>query len=133
MSQYCKNLGSMGAVFRDIQSLNSVYGWDIAMDGMLKALLNHSSLAEVTFFHEPMAERELLQISELASVGKTKIKLFPEMDILQRAMHSEVDLLHNTNSEFTSLVYYREHFCKNKMPITYTIHCASYDSFIQDI
>ncbi len=133
MTDSCKKLGLMGNVTRDIQSLDSVYGWDIAMDGMFKSLVKYSNLNEITYFHEPMEEAILKKIESYSLNTKAKIKLFSEMDIFQSLASTEVDVLHNTDSSFTSLIHYREFFAREKMPITYTIHCASYDTFIQDM
>lgn len=136
MTKMCKNLGIMGNAFRVMAGLDSVFGYDIAVDDAFKAIISHGSLEEVTCFYEPMQfqqsaiQRKYLSLTRQNKV-KAKLNLFSELDILQQYKEVNIDVLHNISMEFMPLVYVREFFSQKKFPITYTIHGASYPNYIE--
>ncbi len=136
MSKKCRNLGIMGNSFRVMAGLDTVYGYDIAVDDTFKAILTHGSMEEMTCFCEPMQfqesaiQRKYTVLNRQNKV-KTKLNLFSELDFLQKQKSVDIDVLHNISMEFMPLVYLREKFAEKKVPITYTIHGASYPNYIE--
>ncbi len=137
MSQkLCKNLGIMGNAFRVMPALDSVFGYDIAVDDVFKALISESTLDEVTCICDPLQfqksaiERKYHHLNRQKK-AKTKLNIFSELDFLQYQKKANIDVLHNVSMEFMPLVYMRELFADSKIPITYTIHGASYPNYIE--
>lgn len=132
----CNNLGIMGNAFRVMPVLDSVFGYDIAVDDVFKALISHSSLEEITCicdslqFQKSAIERKYNNLSRRGK-AKTKLSIFSELDVLQYQKKANIDLLHNVSMEFIPLVFLREFFTDFKIPITYTIHGASYPNYIE--
>ncbi|MCK4257912.1 MAG: glycosyltransferase family 4 protein [Halanaerobiales bacterium] len=136
MKEKIKNLGMMGNAFRVMAGLDTVYGYDVAVDDMFRALIAHSSLEEVTCFYEPNHFQESAILRKYRSLSRAnkasaKLNLFSELDILQDQKKVDIDILHNVSMEFMPLVYLREFFAKSAFPITYTIHGASYPNYIE--
>lgn len=136
MTKNCNNLGIMGNAFRAMPTLDTVYGYDIAVDDIFRAIVSYSNIEEITYFYEPNQFQQIIvqkKYRSLARQGKAKTKLnfYSELDILQQQKDVPLDVLHNVSMEFMPLVYLREFFSQSKFPITYTIHGASYPNYIE--
>lgn len=136
MEKRVKNVGIMGNAFRVMAGLDTVYGYDIAVNDMFNALVKHGSLKEITCFYEPMQFQEAAIQRKYRSLKRkdqanVELKFFSEFDILHHQKKAEIDVLHNVSMEFMPLVYLREHFAESPFPITYTIHGASYPNYIE--
>lgn len=136
MTKNCNKIGVMGNAFRAMPTLDTVYGYDIAVDDMFKALVSHGDLEEITYFYEPdqyqhsIIQRKYRSLMRQNKV-KTKLNYYSELDVLYKQKNIDIDILHNVSMEFMPLVYLREHFSESKFPITYTIHGASYPNYIE--
>ncbi|MDD2261483.1 MAG: glycosyltransferase family 4 protein [Clostridia bacterium] len=136
MSESIKSLGLMGSPFRVMAGLDSVYGYDLAVNETVNAIMKHCNAEDLTFFCEPMQYQEMSverKYKTLKRKDMTQIHLhtYSEYDILQRQDKVSLDILHNVGSEFIPLLYFRDHFSEQAFPITYTIHGASYPNYIE--
>lgn len=131
-----RKIGLMGSPFRVMAGLDSVYGFDIAVNDTVNALMKYSSAEDITFFCEPMQYQEMSmerkhKILKRKNLTQLNLHIHSEYDILQKQEKINLDVLHNVGSEFIPLLYFRDHFGKTPFPITYTIHGASYPNYIE--
>ncbi|MBE6049560.1 MAG: glycosyltransferase family 4 protein [Clostridium sp.] len=132
-----KNVGIMGNPFRAMAGLDSVYGYDVAVNDNMDALMQYGSFDKMSFFFEPNQYQEAVvrrKYRSLSRKKKTSIELdmVSEYDLINKMKNPEIDVLHNLGMEFSSQVFYRERMAQNPFPITYTIHGASYPYYITD-
>lgn len=126
----------MGNAFRVTSSLDSVYGYDIAVNEMFNALLRHSKYDTITSFSNSLHyQHDFIQrkVNNLSRQGKSRadFKMFSELDLIRGNKVDDLDVLHNVSMEFMPLVYLREFYSAASFPITYTIHGASYPNYIE--
>ncbi|WP_054742426.1 glycosyltransferase family 4 protein [Cellulosilyticum ruminicola] len=134
----CKNIGIMGNAFRVMAGLDTVYGYDVAVDDLFKAIATYTTAEKMKCLYEPMQFQEQAikrKYKLLKRKGKvnTELELISEFDTLGVNPQIDVDILHNVSMEFKELIYMREFFTKTKCPITYTIHGASYPNYIESL
>lgn len=132
-----KNVGIMGNPFRAMAGLDSVYGYDVAVNDNMDALLKYGSFDKMSFFYEPYQYQEAVvrrKHRSLSRKKKTSIELdmVSEYDLINKKNYPDIDVLHNFGMEFSSQVFYRERMAPKPFPITYTIHGASYPYYITD-
>ena len=136
MSNSIKNLGLMGSPFRVMAGLDSVYGYDLAVNETVNAIMKHCNAENLTFFCEPMQYQEMSMERKHKALKRknlTQINLqcYSEYNVLQKQNKVSLDVLHNVGSEFIPLLYFRDHFSVQECPVTYTIHGASYPNYIE--
>lgn len=132
-----ENVGIMGNAFRVMAGLDSVYGYDVAVNDNMNALMQYGSFKEMSFFYEPLQYQKAVVQRKYNSIkrkGKTTLNLnfISEYDLIDGKNYPEIDVLHNVGMEFSAQIYYREKMVQKSFPITYTIHGASYPYYITD-
>ncbi|MBB6022762.1 glycosyltransferase involved in cell wall biosynthesis [Paenibacillus sp. JGP012] len=131
------NIGMMGNVFRPMAGLDSVFGYDIAVDDNAKAMLEFGKQDKITYFYEPLQFQQLAikrKFQALSHENKTEttLEFYSELDLLTKKESVDIDVLHNVGMEFLPQLSMREFISKKLFPITYTIHGASYPNYIEN-
>ena len=76
-----KNIGIFGNSLRHMAGLDSVYGYDIAVNDTLDALIKHSNAEKLTIISEPLQFQESLMKRKYHSISK-KISLNKSVDFV---------------------------------------------------
>lgn len=132
------NLGIMSNAFRAMAGLDTVYGYDIAVNENINALLKYGKFDKVTYFFEPGQYQEAVIRRKYKSLQKkgeveVKLELVSELAVFANNRKEKIDILHNVDMEFLPQIYYRETYpINNFFPVTYTIHGASYPYYLSD-
>lgn len=132
-----KNVGIMSNAFRVMAGLDTVYGYDIAVNESISALLKYGNFDKLTYFYEPLQYQEAVikrKYRSLIKKGETQMDLccISELDVLNGAAKPNIDILHNVDMEFMPQIYYRETNSVDLFPVTYMIHGASYPYYINN-
>lgn len=128
----------MGNSLRPLIQQGMVYGYDIAVNELVDNIFKYSSFDSVFCFYEPeQFQQEILKRKMKKTVRKDSsrcISMISEYDILfqDRAESLNIDVLHNVSSEFMPMVGLRENM-KKRIPVTWTIHCASYPELLDKL
>lgn len=106
-------------------------GSRVAVVDLVKALMKYTSAEELCFsyiknYYQHEATEELF--NQVISNDKvhTKLKIIDRLDMLQRNVKLDVDIIHDLFPDFFRTILLREYYTINKPPITYTMHCVSY-------
>lgn len=131
------NVGIMSNAFRAMAGLDTVYGYDIAVNENISALLKYGKFDELTYFYEPLQYQEAVIRRKYRSLYKKdetnmNLNCVSELDILNGTMKNNIDVLHNVDMEFMPQIYYRETNPTGLFPVTYMIHGASYPYYINN-
>ena len=132
------NLGIMSNAFRAMAGLDSVYGYDIAVNENINALLKYGKFDRITYFYQPFQYQEAVIRRKYRSLKKrgnmnVELKLVSEMEVFNNNNKGKIDILHNVDMEFLPQLYYREtNPAHNMFPVTYMIHGASYPYYLSD-
>lgn len=129
------NLGLIANSIRPSAVNGIVYGYDVATNELIDNILLHSEsdnliyICEHNSFHEYIFSKKCKRIYRKKQSCVYKIN---ELDLLLKdnAITTYPHILHNVDSQFTQMICLRESFNK-KIPITFTIHCASYPEDIE--
>ena len=137
MMNKIRKIGIMSNAFRAMAGLDTVYGYDIAVNENVSALLKYGSFEEVDYFFEPLQYQEVVirrKYSSLKRKDKTQVdlKFISELDLLNGSEKPKIDVLHNVDMEFMPQIYYRESCGADMFPVTYMIHGASYPYYINN-
>lgn len=128
------NVGLMGNPLRVMSGLDTVYGYDIAANDFLTALMKWGSFKTINMFYEPNQYQlyAMLRKYRLASKKNPNIefKSISEYDIIYDKVQTDIDVMHNIGMEFMPQIFYRECCSEKFFPFTYTIHGASYPYYI---
>ena len=128
------NVGLMGNPLRVMSGLDTVYGYDIAANDFLNALMKWGSFKTLDMFYEPNQYQLYAMQRKYRSASKTnsnlEFKSISEYDIIYNKTDVDIDIMHNIGMEFMPQVFYRECCSKRSFPFTYTIHGASYPYYI---
>lgn len=132
------NIGLMGNSIRPLIQQGMVYGYDIAVNELVDNIFKYSSFDSVLCFYEPeQFQQEILKRKARKIVRKDSsrcISMINEYDILFRdgTESLDIDVLHNVSSEFMPMIGLRENM-KRRIPVTWTIHCASYPELLDKL
>lgn len=131
------NVGIMSNAFRAMAGLDTVYGYDIAVNENINALLKYGNFDKLTYFYEPLQYQEAVikrKYKSLRKKGETQKDLLcvSELDIVSGTAKIDIDILHNIDMEFMPQIYYRETSSADLFPVTYMIHGASYPYYISN-
>ena len=132
------NIGLMGNSLRPLIQQGMVYGYDIAANELVDSILQYSSAEKITCIYEPaqyqqaILRRKVKRMTKL--IGNKNIEMVSEYDLLFHGVDSvsELDILHNVSSGFLPMIGLRENMRK-KVPVTWTIHCASYPELLETL
>lgn len=131
-------IGLMGSSLRPLIQQGMVYGYDIAANELIDSILRYSSAEKISCIYEPgQYQQELLRrkFKRIAKLTDTKdMDMISEYDLLFNGteMASELDVLHNVSSEYLPMIGLRENI-KKRIPVTWTIHCASYPELLDKL
>lgn len=131
------NVGFMGNPLRVMSGLDSIYGYDIAVNDILKALIRYGSFESLTCFYEPGQYQEQALKRKYRSVKKKyntnlKLQYESEYDVMYGRSDAEIDVMYNPGMEFMPQIFYRETCSAKPFPFTYTIHGASYPYYLNE-
>jgi glycosyltransferase involved in cell wall biosynthesis len=117
----------------------TVYGYDIAANELIDSIFRYSNADRITCLYEPeQFQQELLMRKKNKVLRKQEtekeISLLSEYDLLfhsDKTKMLDMEILHNVSSEFSPLLALRE-VIGRPIPITFTIHCASYPQLLNN-
>lgn len=129
------NVGIMGNSFRPMAGLDSVYGYDVAVNDNMNALLKYGSFETMNYYYEPMNFQEAVVKRKYRSLVRkdltsVKLNMISEYDLMNKKNDMRIDVLHTLGMEFMPQIYCREVLACNPFPVTYMIHGASYPYYI---
>lgn len=131
-------LGLMGNSLRPLIQQGMVYGYDVAVNDLLDSILKYSKMDGITCLYEPgQYQQEIIRrkIKKIRQVVCDKtVDMISEYDVLfyGKEKMPDINILHNVSSEIYPLVALRESL-KLPIPVTATVHCASYPQFLNQI
>ncbi len=109
---------------------NTVFGSKVAVNDLLKAFFRYSSANEIEFsyvdmYYQHIATKRIYNQLKRAGETNVNLKFINRIDMLQKNLRYEADIIHDLYSDFLHTALLREYYSIQKPPITYTIHCAS--------
>jgi glycosyltransferase involved in cell wall biosynthesis len=109
---------------------NTVFGSKVAVKDLLKAMMQFSTSEELVFsyvdmYYQHIATQRMHRQLKKSNEAGTDLKFVNRIDMLQKGVKIESDIIHDLYSDFFHTLHLREHYSSKKPPITYTIHCAS--------
>jgi len=132
------NLGIMGNSLRPMIQQGMIYGYDIAANELMDYIFKISGSQRISCIYEPGSFQQAILERKIRKVMKTvpgkEIQMLSEYDLLFGATESieELDVIHNVSSEFIPMIGLRE-YIKKPIPVTWTIHCASYPALLSSM
>jgi glycosyltransferase involved in cell wall biosynthesis len=134
-------LGLQGQFVRHEKSLNSVYGFDVAVKDLFNnIIINNKTLEEIAIISdENVYQTAILKKWVSSAMQKQreslndKINFYSEFGAIENNVFKQIDILHNLSYEVVPLYYYRNRLPQKRVPITNTIHCASYHNVIDTL
>jgi glycosyltransferase involved in cell wall biosynthesis len=114
-----------------------VYGYDIAANELTDSIFHYSAANRITCLYEPAQfQQELLMRKKSRMLRhhetEKEIPMLSEYELLfhpEKTKELDFDTLHNVSSEFSPLLALRETVGR-PIPVTFTIHCASYPQLL---
>lgn len=127
------NVALVGNSLRPFVLNNMVYGYDIAANELVESILNYKGIRQINCFFEPYKYQDYLLTKKIKRLNTNKIKKISEYDLIfnEVEMKENFDIIHNVDNQFKQICCLRENLDK-KIPISFTIHCASYHNYIED-
>jgi len=125
-----KNIAISGYYLRGSSSEQTIFGRNVAAKELLSNIIKYTTAEELTFcylkdyYQEHMFNRLCKNILKRNPI-KTKISLIDRMELIQKDMKLENDIICDCVENFQEAVFLRDFHCSKHPPISITIHCAS--------
>ena len=133
-------LGLQGQFIRPERTLTSVYGFDVAVKDLFYNFIKDKSMEEIAVISDENVYQTaiLKKWTSLAQKNQQdtlngNINFYSEFDSIEKDEFKQVDILHNLSYEVISQYYYRNQLRRKNIPITSTIHCASYHNVVDTL
>jgi glycosyltransferase involved in cell wall biosynthesis len=130
--QKIKSIGLTGYYLdtKGVSVNNTVFGSKVAVNDLLKAFFKYSSCEEICFsyidmYYQHIATKRMYDRLKKTGQAKVNLKIINRMDMLQKGLKYDTDIIHDLYSDFLHTALIREYYTAAKPPLTYTIHCAS--------
>lgn len=129
------NIGLIGNTLRPIIQQGMVYGYDVAVNEIIDSIFEYSRAEMIYCLYEPAQFQEYILAKKIKKYMRRKginnIEMINEYDVLFHGGKDlpDIDILHNASDDFIPMVALRETM-KKPIPITFTIHCASYPEML---
>jgi D-inositol-3-phosphate glycosyltransferase len=108
-----------------------VYGFDVAVEGVLNALCRHGSLAGLDVFAPiHLADAVAETFARGPSVSGPPVRVHGEQDLFGGVDGFGLDVWHQTDTAFRVPVHIRKAFAQRTYPVTFTVHCQSPQPFL---
>jgi D-inositol-3-phosphate glycosyltransferase len=110
-----------------------VYGFDVAVSGVLRALRRHGSLARLNVFAPPhLADAVETAFARDPAPGGPPLRVQGEQALFDGVDGFGIDVWHQTDTAFRAPVHLRKTCATRAYPVTFTVHCQSPQPFLHE-
>jgi D-inositol-3-phosphate glycosyltransferase len=109
-----------------------VYGADVAINGALRALRDHSRCQRIEAFSPPHLVYGIAEAFAARSAGGQKLRFHGEQVLLNGIDAFGVDVWHQTDTYFRVPFHLRAAYSSRLYPVTFMVHCQSPQPFLHE-
>lgn len=133
-------LGLQGQYIRPERTLTSVYGFDAAVKDLFINFIKNKSMREIAVISDENVYQTAVLKKWISWARKSQresvndnISVYSEFSSIEKDEFKQVDVLHNLSHAVLSQYYYRNRLARKNIPVTSTVHCASYHSIVETL